>query len=86
MLVLLLTSALAGCRRESQPRSENTIYFSVSQPVSAELETKALPSPDNPTVDRIKIWAEKKTGEELWEQVFENQPQIATLTDNIWNY
>lgn len=87
LLALLLTAALTGCRRESQPQSGDGIHFSVSQPVSVELETKALPKPDIPTIDEIKVWADKKIGEGSWTQVFENQPQTATLTtEDIWDY
>lgn len=88
MLAMLLTVAIAGCRRESQPLTlaEDTIRFSVSQPGSAELGTKALPTPDIPPIDQIKVWADKSDGDAPWSQLFANQPQTVVKEGDNWNY
>lgn len=96
-LLVLMTAAFTGCRRESLPPGD-TIQFSVSGGVTAEMQTKAdFPKPDDSSYliaegNHINIWADHKSASEgdTWTAVFPDRPQLATYTaegdDFVWNY
>lgn len=88
---LLMLPLLCACAREEWPAGE-MIRFSVDG-VSAELLTKEeeKPKPASPVIDKIRVWADKKQGNESsWTQVFADQPQVVQRemdSENVlWNY